>query len=283
MRDSTALAKDGPALQARLAEDGYLFLRAAVDPELVQAARREVFQRLYEVGELKSPPSAGIFSGKSRRREVVEDLGRFWQSVSEGEALRAASHGEQLHDLMGRLFGEPARPHDYMFLRPGVVGRSTHLHYDLPFFSRGSSRIHTVWTALSDIPVEEGPLMVLESSQAFEDLLEPIRRIDYDSSEAPQVQVTSDTVDFVRQRDTRLLTSEFAAGDLVVFSMTLMHGTLDNHSPRGRIRLSCDVRWQPASDPIDDRYFGPSPAGTTGVGYGELNGAKPLTEAWHTR
>jgi len=43
------------------------------------------------------------------------------------------------------------------------------------------------------------------------------------------------------------------------------------------------VRWQPAADPIDERYFGPRPAGTTGAGYGELNGAKPLTEDWHTR
>ena len=31
------------------------------------------------------------------------------------------------------------------------------------------------------------------------------------------------------------------------------------------------------------RYFGADPGGTTGAGYGELNGAKPLTEPWHIR
>jgi hypothetical protein len=35
------------------------------------------------------------------------------------------------------------------------------------------------------------------------------------------------------------------------------------------VRLSTDVRFQPG--------------GTTGAGYGELNGAKPLTEPWHIR
>ena len=49
------------------------------------------------------------------------------------------------------------------------------------------------------------------------------------------------------------------------------------------MRLSCDVRYQPVAEPIDPRYFGPNPGGTTGAGYGELNGAKPLTQAWHVR
>ena len=65
--------------------------------------------------------------------------------------------------------------------------------------------------------------------------------------------------------------------------MFTMHGSLENHSPRGRVRLSCDVRYQPAADPIDPRYFGPDPGGTFGGGYGELNGAKPLDEPWHRR
>ena len=50
-----------------------------------------------------------------------------------------------------------------------------------------------------------------------------------------------------------------------------------------RVRLSCDVRWQPASLPLDARYFGANPPGTTGAGYAELNGAKPLTQEWHVR
>ncbi len=40
------------------------------------------------------------------------------------------------------------------------------------------------------------------------------------STDSPQVQLMGDAIDFVRKRHTRLLTSEFGAGDLIVFSMT---------------------------------------------------------------
>ncbi len=80
-----------------------------------------------------------------------------------------------------------------------------------------------------------------------------------------------------------MLTRNFEAGDIALFGMYTAHGSLDNHSSIGRVRLSCDVRWQPATLPVDDRYFGSNPPGTTGAGYGELVGAKPLTQEWHVR
>ncbi len=283
LRDSTDAVTDPQELQRRLAEDGYLFVRNVVNEADIAAARAEVFGRLAEVGEIADPPAAGIGTGESFRRERTADLGAFWQSVSAGAALRRVSHGVEVRKLMDAVLGTPAQPHDYMFLRPGPVGRSTHLHYDFPFFARGSERIFTVWLALGDIPVEDGPLMVLEDSHRFDDLIEPVRKIDYESSDTPLVQMTGDTVDFVGERNARLLTSDFRSGDLVVFGMFSMHGSLDNHSPAGRVRLSCDVRWQPATDPVDPRYRGDDPPGTTGAGYGELNGAKPLNEDWHKR
>lgn len=57
----------------------------------------------------------------------------------------------------------------------------------------------------------------------------------------------------------------------------------DNRAPIRPVRLSCDVRYQPQSEAFDPRYMGPDPGGTFGGGYGELNGAKPLTEDWHQR
>lgn len=274
---------DNEELQRRLVEDGYLLLRGALDVDEVSAARDEVFERLVAVEEIKQPAIEGIATGTSRREDLQGDLGAFWQSVSEGPMLRCVSHGPRINSIMNEIFGDTSRPHDYIFLRPSVVGRATRLHYDLPFFARGSNRIVTVWTALGDIPLCDGPLVVVENSHRFDDLIKPIRQIDYESKDSPQVQLMEDTVEFARQRGSRLLTAEFRAGDLIVFTMTTLHGTLDNHSAINRARLSCDVRWQPAADPIDPRYAGPNPPGTTGIGYAELNGAKPLTEDWHTR
>lgn len=282
-RDSTELMADSSAMQTRMAEDGYLFLRGVIGPSPIAMARHEVFCRLADVGEICEPPRDGIFTGQSHRPENPSDRGAFWQSVSEGPALRRATHGPEIQYVLDTLFGEPARGYDFIFLRPGVVGRFTFLHYDLPFFSRGTKNVITAWTAIGDIPTTEGPLFVLENSHRFDDLIEPIQQIDYNSKESPQVQMMDDAVNFARSRGSRLLTANFDPGDVILFGMTTMHGSFDNCSPINRTRLSVDVRWQPASEPIDDRYFGPDPAGTTGIGYAELNGAKPLTEPWHTR
>ena len=279
----TEFRRGGELLRERMQEDGYVFLRGVLDVAEILAAREEVFSRLAAVGEIRTPAIDGIATGTSQREELCSSLGEFWKSVSEGPALRRVTHAGQICDVMNSVFGEPSRAHDYLFLRPGVVGRSTRLHFDHPFFARGSSRICTVWTALGDIPLCDGPLAVVEGSHRFEDLIAPVRDIDYDSKDSPPVQMTGDVADFLRERNTRLLASEFRAGDLIVFSMTLLHGSLDNQSPIGRTRLSCDVRWQPTTDPVDPRYSGPDPKGTTGIGYGELNGAKPLTVDWHTR
>lgn len=51
------------------------------------------------------------------------------------------------------------------------------------------------------------------------------------------------------------LTTTYRPGDVLLFTMTTMHGPLTasrSHPPR--IRLSTDTRWQPARDPVDDRH-----------------------------
>ena len=65
--------------------------------------------------------------------------------------------------------------------------------------------------------------------------------------------------------------------------MYTVHGTFENHSKDNKIRLTCDIRFQPQKEPKDPRYFGINPGGTTGAGYGELNSARPLNEDWHIR
>ena len=286
--DSTAHVSDGAKLQCRLDHDGYVFLRDVLDKEEVMAARAEVFGRLAEVGEIKQPAVEGIATGDSRRRELVDDLGMFWQSVSEGPALRRVSHGPRVLELVQTIYGEPARGHDYMWLRPWPIGRSTPLHYDHPFFIRGLDRLYTVWIPLGDIAVTDGPLVIVEGSHTFSDLIEAMRNDDDESNNTPDVaqraayqpEATQDAIEFIKSRKTRLLSNEFHTGDLIVFSKITMHGSLDNRSAIGRTRLSCDVRYQPAVAPTDERYFGANPEGAKRGGYGEMKAAKPLNEPW---
>lgn len=276
---------DQQALQETISEHGYLVLRAGLDRSAVLAAREEVMMRLQEVGEICAPAIDGIATGSSQRRETTEDLGDFWESVNQGTALRAVTHGNQLNQLLESVLGEAARPHDLMYLRPVTVGNGTDLHYDYPFFAGSSERIHTAWIPLGDITLADGPLAIVEDSQHFGDLLDPIREHDYGrdrSNEAIQQaaygkQNQVHPLTFCRQRNTRLLSSNFRAGDVLIFSMFTLHGSLENSSAVGQVRLSCDVRYQPAADPAtDERYFGASPKGAKGGGYADMRGAKPL-------
>ena len=283
-QDSSAF--DAGELRQRLDDSGYVFLRGVLDKEEVLTARKEVFSRLVEVDEIKLPPIEGIATGRSRRRELEQDLTGFWRSVSEGPALRHVSHGPNIRAIMQTIFDEPARPQDYLWLRPRGIGWSTGLHFDHPFFARGSKLVHTVWIPLGDIPFSDGPLMLVEGSNKFVDLIDSMHAKDEHSNSDPSAaerfafegEWSTDTIAFVRQRKTRLLSAEFCAGDVLVFGMDTLHGSLDNSSPIGRARLSCDVRYQPSSDPLDERYFGPNPSGASGHGYGDMNSCKPLTE-----
>lgn len=284
LRPSPDVISDGAALRQRLAEDGYVYLPGALDRTDVAAAREEAFQRLLEMGEVREPASEGIVTGHSDRRERVADLGAFWRSVSEGKALRRVTHGNEIKAIAERLLGEPAIGQDYLFLRAAPVGRATGIHCDAPFFTRTTDRVLTFWLALGTVPVSDGPLFVIENSHTFEDLVAGMRGFDLmRDKDGRKATVADDPVQFARERKSRLLTANFGPGDCLVFGMYTFHGAFDNHSSIGRARLTCDVRYQPVSEALDPRYFGADPTGTTGAGYGELNGAKPLTEPWHTR
>ena len=270
-------------LNASMVENGYVYLREFLPRKEVLAAREAIFARLKVVGEIVGPAVDGIYSGRSRRHELVEDLGVFWKSVAEIWALRRLTHGPDLHRLMSSLLGRPARGQDFIFLRPANRGKYTSIHCDYGFFTRCTETVLTAWIALGDIPTTDGPLFIIEGSHRFEDIIEEQRGFDVARDTSRTAQMTVAPHRFALERDTRLLTTDFAAGDLVVFPMFTLHGSLDNVSAENRIRLSVDVRFQPSAEPIDPRYFGPNPTGTTGAGYGELTGAKPLTDEWHIR
>ena len=49
----------------------------------------------------------------------------------------------------------------------------------------------------------------------------------------------------------------FNAGDVLIFGMWTMHGSVNNTTDRWR--LSSDTRFQPASEPVDERWVGENP------------------------
>ena len=65
---------------------------------------------------------------------------------------------------------------------------------------------------------------------------------------------SSDPIEMVDRHGGRWGTHEFRMGDVLIFGMFTMHGSLDNHS--NQYRISCDTRYQRADEPIDERWIG---------------------------
>lgn len=278
--EMTVADKEGDLAQ-QLACHGYLLLRGVHDPEAVAAARLEVLYRLAEVGEIREPVEKGIGSGTSCRRETYptqEDLGAFWRSVSEGSAVRSVINGARISRLMDQLFGEPAKPFTFAWLRAMAKGRASPLHIDHPYMNRGSERLVTCWTALCDINLNNGPLYVLEDSHRWEDIRSEFEGHDVDRDPSRPGHIEESPTELAKRKGGRLLTSEFGPGDCLVFGMFTVHGSFDNDSPTGVVRLSCDTRFQPAADPMDARFSGPNPPAHNGLGYACLSASLPMNE-----
>jgi ectoine hydroxylase-related dioxygenase (phytanoyl-CoA dioxygenase family) len=272
----TAADVGGAVMREQIERDGYLYMPGALDREAVLAARAEVFGRLAEVGEICEPAAEGISTGSSQRGELIDDLGTFWKSVSEGAAVRQVTHAGPIVSLMEKFLGGVVEPYDFLWLRAMHRGRASAYHFDHVYMNRGTANLFTVWTPLGDMSLEEGPIAMVEGAHLWEDLIAEYRGFDVEVDTSRLGHVTMDPVALVKERGTRLLTAEFRAGDVLVFPMFNLHGSLDNRSAEGRVRLSCDTRYQLASEKFDERWVGSDPIGH-GTGYASLSGAQPAT------
>ncbi len=262
--------------RGRLAEDGYLLLRGAIDPASVLAARAEVLAALRSVGEVDGSDAHPVATGASRRAALHADLGTFWRGVCEGPALRAAVHGPAMRGMAEAALGTACVPFDFVWLRAMTAGRASRFHFDHAFMNRGTNRVVTAWVPLGEVRVEDGSIAVAEGSLGWSDLADRVRGRDVDREAGFTGSFLEDVVDLVAARGARVLTAEFQPGDVLLFGMFLFHGSLDNQAA-GKVRLSADTRFQPADAPRDDRWFGTPPLGHGGRSYGGLSGAQPLT------
>ena len=268
-------------LSDQLDQRGYLLLRGVHDRSQVDAARLEVLHQLAAVGEVKEPIEGGLASGTSRRRDIypaTEDLGAFWQSVSEGTALRSVINGPRIAKVMSQLFREPAEHFSFAWLRAMASGRASPLHIDHPYMNRGSKRLVTCWTPLCPISLTNGTLYILEGSHRWPDIRKAFEGHDVDRDPSRPGHIEEDPIHLAKRKSAKLLTAEFEMGDCLVFGMFTVHGSFDNNSESGLIRLSCDTRFQPSADPMDERFSGSNPSAHSGLGYGCLSASRPMTE-----
>jgi len=152
--------------------------------------------------------------------------------------------------------------------------KATASHCDVVYMGRGErEKLFTAWTPIGDIDFELGGLMVLEGSHRHQKLKSTYGQMDVDSycENKPDAKAWGKSwgtggwlkggPNQIRRsiggQGGRWRTSEYRAGDVLIFSMFTVHASLDNRSTR--VRLSSDSRYQPASAPADERWVGTNP------------------------
>lgn len=258
------------ALRQRLDDDGYLFIREFWPRDTVQAVRDSITSQLGRLGFIRpdAPRDEARFNGREVGRAMGNPLDQH------DPALRELLFGPRMMAFFDAFLGGPARPFDFVWFRTKGPGLGSPIHCDLVYMGRGTHRLYTAWVPLGDVPLDLGGLLILEGSHRKSTELQAYLSRDVDAfcsnhDDAAAYASGQKWWDGTLAKNPRALqeslggrwltAEKFQLGDVVIFNMTLVHGSLDNTTDR--IRISTDTRYQLASEPVDERWVGERPPG----------------------
>ncbi len=230
-------------LREKYRQNGCLWLKGFFDPDAILNFRNSFFE--------------SIFSGAKTFFEIVSSqeyqdfctmprLWNFYQEFLGGQPY--------LHKRKIIRFTHPGEEH------------CTGGHYDLIYLRAGTDEFCTSWIPLGDIPAEMGGLIYLEGSDAVGRQMEgefnvknaalpPEERISaFNRNMRENGWISTNLVDMANRFSGRWLIADYEAGDMVIHSPYMIHAATQNHDPLNRMRLSTDIRYQRAYDPIDPRW-----------------------------
>ena len=237
------VATDPAALRAQFQRQGYLLVRGLLPRALVAAVETEI-----------RTVAGADNEGRGMLRPAHAD------TLMKSYTFRRVSNGPELFGVFDALFGSPSVTIDYKHFRAVGPGVGTPFHMDRTYMGRGSRQLTTVWIPWHDVDLRMGGLAVVEGSHSLPGFAAV--RDTYGEQEVHGM-LSSDPLECLSwDPAARWLTASYKAGDVLVFPMDLLHGSCTNRNPASApLRLSSDVRFQPRTDPVDDR--------NTAHGYGE--------------
>lgn len=255
MTDSTPLLADARALRERAASDGYLLFRGLLDREDVLSLRRDMLAVVERHGWRKPGQDAegGLIDLEALNRvpdpDMREDIGvshAAYHDVQKLESLHRFPHHPRLIDLYSRLLEADVLVHARHIARM-ITGHRvmvpTPPHQDFPLI-QGTAQTWTAWIPLGDCPRTMGGLTVLRGSH----------RLGY-----VPIQLSKGAGGIAAQTcpwETDWVETDYAAGDVLTFPSYTVHKALRCRN-RELIRLSLDVRYQSAAEPIDESSLRP--------------------------
>ncbi len=235
LADSRHLSGDPEALRARLAADGYVFLRGLLPAGRVRAVGEMAAARLAAGGWTAAGcPRLGPAAGP---REALADPA--YRSVVTSLAFNALPYLPPLRTTVRGLLGPGAFSYPVKVLRavaperPAGLTRGRYIHCD--YMGSGVQDMLTTWMPLGEVPPGVGGLAVRPGGHR-------------DRPRHPRP---------LRGRERGWASTGYRPGDVIIFHCLTPHAALPNTSHQ--IRLSADFRWQhPASPAPAEMILGPA-------------------------
>lgn len=253
--DSTDILGQPEELRQRGEKDGYLFFRGLLPKSDVLSLRCDLLAIVERYGWRQ--PGQDALGGRINldalnripNDEMREDIGvsaAAYHDALSLESFNALPHHPKLIALYERLFQDQVLVHARHIGRM-ITGHRvmvpTPPHQDFPLI-QGTSKTWTAWFPLGDCPRSMGGLTVLRGSH----------RLGY-----VPIQQSKGAGGIVAQTcpwETDWKAADFEAGDVLTFPSFTIHKAL-RCQDKELIRLSMDVRFQPASEPIHESSLQP--------------------------
>lgn len=252
--DSSDLLGDQAGLRARVERDGYLFFKRLLEPELTLELRRQTLAVLdgFNLRADPADPLSGLLDLDELARVPADELrpdigltGEMYFQIQRLAAMHRLPHHPALVGLFETLLGEEVFVHPRHIMRamtPHPANRPTPPHQDFAFI-QGSTRTWTAWFPVGDAPLDLGPLMILRGSH---------RKGFIPWGDGYEGWMSAGTQ--LCQNESDWVGGDYEAGDVLAFPCYTVHRGLPPVN-RGEIRLSMDIRYQPASDVIEEKSF----------------------------
>ncbi len=271
IQSSNGILDDPVALRRKLDQDGYLYLSRILDAGQVDAARQVFLGQLDEAGLIDQ--SRALEAGVARQPWSSQSCHHL---VKNNQPLLSVLYSGKMIELYQTLLSSSIRHFDFTWLRAIGPGPGTAPHCDAVYMGRGTRQLFTSWTPLMEITPDIGGLTIMPASHRSVSL-DAYRHADVDTActnrphgepqdvhgwigPAGDGKLSSNPVQLQQELGLPWATAQcYQPGDVVIFNIGTIHGSLDNQSDR--VRMSADSRYQRTDEPADERWIGANPPG----------------------
>jgi ectoine hydroxylase-related dioxygenase (phytanoyl-CoA dioxygenase family) len=238
------LLSDPAALREQAREDGYLYLRNFLPREKLLDLRRQMLELAREAGWLHA--DRPLMDGIANPGTFVMEFSAarpewrvFYRKLQSLRDFQALAHSPKILRVFEAIFGEavlvqPRNMSRLMF--PGDTTYTTPPHQD-HIHIRGTPETWTCWFPVGDCPTKLGGLAVLPGSHK----VGLMKTKPMPGAGGTGVEIAEDAV---------WAGGDLQMGDVIMFHSLTVHQGRDNQTA-DQVRLSCDYRYQPVSQPVD--------------------------------